>query len=122
MWVFSPPATQDCLLLQQTLRGSFLTHAATVLGEDSAELRILSRAVECVLREKAEPGAGGAAAGAAAAEPCGGIGVDRERAVGDEQLSHDQQALWVCGVTMKRSADRTLVLRRPRALCVRELR
>ena len=50
MWVFSPPATQDCLLLQQTLRGSFLTHAATVLGEDSAELRILSRAVECVLR------------------------------------------------------------------------
>ena len=55
MWVFSPPATQDCLLLQQTLRGSFLTHAATVLGEDSAELRLLSRAVECVLREKAEP-------------------------------------------------------------------
>ena len=55
MWVFSPPATQDCLLLQQTLRGSFLTHAATVLGEDSAEQRILSRALECVLREKAEP-------------------------------------------------------------------
>lgn len=67
-------------------------------------------------------GAGGAAAGAAAAEPCGGIGVDRERAVGDEQLSHDQQALWVCGVAMKRSADRALVLRRPRALRVRELR
>ena len=121
MWVFSPPATQDCLLLQQTLRGSFLTHAATVLGEDSAELRILSRAVECVLREKAEP-ALAALLQALLLLNLGGIGVDRERAVGDEQLSHDQQALWVCGVTMKRSADRTLVLRRPRALCVRELR
>ena len=47
--------TQDCLLLQQVLRGSFVTHATVVLGEDSAEQRILRRAMECVLRDKAEP-------------------------------------------------------------------
>lgn len=47
--------TQDCLLLQRVLRENFVSHATVVLGEDSAELRILRRALECVLRDKAEP-------------------------------------------------------------------